>query len=182
MIYFENKSLGISFKFKSENSKSASLNDLKIVRVAFPKYVERRPYYQDAFINVADKEYDFESVENINEIALKTLEDRMMRELGEGLLRLALKQASDALADELKEGLGTLLSFVNAATEQADTRNWQTLPYGIFLSRIPIDPDQKTITVTYSGATGIKTMEYSVDCREGEIVFLIINTLDSFHN
>jgi hypothetical protein len=180
-ITFVNESLGISIPFHSGSSGTSSLKDIKIIRVAFPKYVERKPYYTTASITNGGNLYNFEMAENINEIAFKTLEDRMLRELGEGLLRFALKQAGEEAAREVDEGLGLLFSIVNAATERADTRNWQTLPYGIYISRFPLDPGQTTITVSFSASrkSRDKTMQYTIDCREGETVFLVIHTLDS---
>lgn len=181
LVTFVNESHGISIPFYTKSSNSSStLKDLKFVRVAFPKYIERKPWYLNASIDAHGVLYNFEQVENINEIAFKTLEDRMLRELGTGLLRLALKQTGEQVAREVDQNLGTLLSIVNAATERADTRNWQTLPHGIFLSRFPVDPGQNILKVTYSQETREKTVGYTVDCREGEIVFLVIHTIDSY--
>lgn len=180
LVTFVNESHGITIPFHTGSS--ATLKDVKVIRVAFPKYIERKPYYRNASITVDNKQYSFELVENVNEIAFTTLEDRMLRELGEGLLRLALKQASEHAARRVDQNLGALLSIFNAITERADTRNWQTLPHGISLARFPLEPGQYTIKVTYytPQKTREKTMLYTVDCKAGEIAFLVIHTLESY--
>jgi hypothetical protein len=153
LVMFENKELGLNFSFymRSDNEKS-SLGDLKVVRVAFPKYEVRKEVFTRGSAQYEGKEYTFELLENINEIALKSLRDRMVRELSKTLLRVALKQAAEQAARTQNEGVGAAVSVFNAATEKADTRNWQTLPARINYTRIPVKSDTMRFDIlTYRG-------------------------------
>jgi hypothetical protein len=128
VVSFVNEEMGLSFPFPMEGSGDVvKLGDLKFVRVAFPKYLERRPYFRNAELVVEGKRYPLEVSQDINEIAFKTLEDRMLRELATSLLRLAAKQAAEYAVSKKSEGLGALLSGVNAITEKTDTRGRRCL-------------------------------------------------------
>lgn len=141
---------------KSSKEKEA-FNDLRFFRVAFPKYVERKPVFTSANLTNNSEVYNLEILEDINDIAFKTLNDRMVREIGSAILRLATKKALEALADEQEEGLGMLVNIVNTVTEKADTRNWQTLPYSISYARIPLNEGINQIDLNaYSGYAGTK--------------------------
>ena len=140
VMTFVNEELGLSFPFVLDNNeKSTSLGDLKFVRVAFPKYLTRKPYYRTFKAILNGKSFNLESAENINAIAISTLQDRMNRELGKSLLRLATKQAAEGLVKSKNANLGALLSVFDAVSEKADTRNWQTLPFEISYARIPLE-------------------------------------------
>ncbi|MDR2914125.1 MAG: hypothetical protein LBV74_04740, partial [Tannerella sp.] len=139
VVTFANEGLGISFPFyPGSSSEKESFSDLKLVRVAFPKYVERKPASVSAVIASGTASYPLEPVEDINAIAFKTLNDRFMREMASSLLRVAAKQALEEVTRKEDKNAGAILSIVNAATEKADTRNWQCLPHGISYARIPL--------------------------------------------
>ena len=76
--------------------------------------------------------------EDINKVAFHSLNQRMLQEFGKGLLRAALKKAAEHSIRKEDDRLGALIGIVNAITEKADTRNWQTLPHSIFYSRVPL--------------------------------------------
>jgi len=180
-----NKEHNLSFPLyigdKSKKEKEA-FDDLRFFRIAFPKYMERKPLYTNASLETDSYQYKLEEIQNINDIAFKTLKDRMVREMASAIMRLATKKALEALADEQDEGLGTLLNIVNTLTEKADTRNWQTLPYSISYARIPLKAGLNSIALKtkspYSnGKTeiftlkGIKNRTYfkahhSIDCQQ----------------
>lgn len=130
-----NKDLAIDLPFPAFGNKK---NTLDVFNVAFPRYVARQPYYQKALIINAGKSYDFQLAQNYDEIAFKTLKDRTLREIGNTALRIGAKKISQYSLQEKNEGLGVVLGLVNAFTESADTRNWQTLPSKIYYSRIPL--------------------------------------------
>ncbi len=181
-VTFVNDDMGFSFPFPMERSgDDASLGDLKFVRVAFPKYVERRPYFRNAELMVAGQGYPLEVSQDINEIAFKTLEDRMLRELATSLLRLAAKQAAEYAVRKKSEGLGALLSGVNALTEKADTRNWQTLPYHISYARIPLPEGTYDMELKSYSPEGARTFseKLTVTIEEGQTTFRHFHILDS---
>ncbi len=135
-VNFINWDLGINLPFYVGEDDKA-LQQLNIIRVAFPKYISRLPITNEATLQFDSLKISsgFELAEPIDKIAYTSLNDRMLKELGEALVRLALKQAAAITASKQNEGVGAALSIVNAITEQADTRNWQTLPYSINYTR-----------------------------------------------
>ncbi|MFN5921731.1 MAG: COG3014 family protein, partial [Bacteroidota bacterium] len=140
-VNFVNVDLGLNFPFYvGENDTRKSLSDLKIVRVAFPKFVSRSRKYFSAEFKIDSLNYakQFELAEPVNQIAYQSLRDRMMKEMAEALLRLATKQILETQMRKKNEGLGIAMSILNAVSEQADTRNWQLLPFEILYTRIQI--------------------------------------------
>ena len=136
---FYNNQLGISFPFYVSNDDDQnSLSQLEVFRVAFPKYAERQPYYTGARIISEDTNYPLQITEDINAIAFKCLQDRMVLEFSKALIRVALKKATEYSARKEDEGLGAVVGLINAMTEKADTRNWQTLPHSIYYSRVTL--------------------------------------------
>ena len=183
IITFVNEEYGLSFPFPvgSDSEASVKFADLKFIRVAFPKYLERKPYYRTAALKLGDKSFNFELAQNINEIAIKTLEDRMIREFMTSLLRLALKQTSEQSLSKKNANLGSLLSIVNAISEKADTRNWQTLPYIISYARIPLQVGDNTIAMDFYSPRKSQTYPEKLvfDGKKGETQFHLYYTLDS---
>lgn len=138
-VTFVNEEYGLNFPFLLDSDESSgSLNDLRFFRVAFPKYVEREPLYTAGNLLADGKTYKLELAEDLNKIAFKTLAERMHIEMGKSLLRAALKKATEQGMRKENEGLATILGMVNAATEKADTRNWQTIPHSIYYTRIQL--------------------------------------------
>ncbi len=183
VVSFVNEEMGLSFPFPTGKSgDAANLGDLKFVRAAFPKYLERKPYYRNAEVAVAGQRYPLEVSQNINQIAFATLEDRMLRELATSLLRLAAKQAAEYAVRKKSEGLGALLSGVNAITEKTDTRNWQTLPHDISYVRIPLSEGTYEMELRSDSPQGSRTFFRTIPIaiRNGRTTFQHFHILDSF--
>ncbi|MES2558990.1 MAG: hypothetical protein V4590_04585 [Bacteroidota bacterium] len=172
MVHFVNTELGIIIPFYIGNSQqSNSLTGLKVIRVAFPKYVSRLPLYQSASYKIDSLNLSghFETGENIDAIAYRSLEDRMLKELGEALLRLALKQVAEQQVRKENQGLGMALSLVNAISEQADTRNWQLLPYAIHYTRVSLPPGrQHFVLQTHGEKTAMDTTNFEFTISKGQ--------------
>jgi hypothetical protein len=181
LVSFVNEEHGFNFPFSAGNGESSKLGDLKFVRVAFPKYIERKPHFNNTELNIAGNSYPLEMAQDINAIAFSTLEDRMLRELGNSLLRLAVKQAAEYALRQKNEGLGALLSIINSVTEKADTRNWQTLPYSIAYTRVPLAKGKHTMTLNgYSSNSGQSMIDsLNVDIKSGRTTFQVYHALDS---
>ena len=133
-----------------ENDRN-SLANIDVVRVVFPKYVERPRPFTQGVISYDGKNYTLQMAEDINQIAFKTLHDRMLRELSNSLLRVGIKQGLKYAASKQNEWLGLAVSLTNAITEKADTRNWQTLPYSISYARVPLQASENNIELKFSG-------------------------------
>ena len=139
-----------------------------------------------------------EKAEDINGIAFKVLNERMLQELGKGLLRLAIKKSIETAIrgtpssddektdeerkkEELREGLSFLVGAINAATEKADTRNWQTVPHSIFYSRVPLDTgvNEVILKVSSDKVNAKNTKSFIFDLQKGETVFHTYHSLEA---
>lgn len=164
---------------KSKKEQDA-FDELRFFRVAFPKYIEREPYYRSASLTNNSQSYNLELMQDINDIAFKTLKDRMVREMASAIMRLATKKALEALADEQDEALGTLVNIVNTVTEKADTRNWQTLPYSISYARVPLNKGLNEINLKiYAPNGGTKVQTFRFQGKEGKTYFHAYHTIAS---
>src|SRR5690606_21518163 len=177
VVTLVNEELGLFLTLPiPENGQGGNgFGDLKIVRVAFPKYQSRQPVFNQATLTVnSNGEYYLETAENIDVIARSILQDRMMREIGAAALRLATKQAAEYAARQENEDLGAAVSLLNALTEKADTRNWQTLPYNISYSRVPLNVGENQVTLKTSGKNGAQgTQDFIFHAEKGETIFHI---------
>ncbi len=182
IVNFENKEMGMNFPFPAprDDDGNTQLGDLRIVRVAFPKYVDRTPYFYEAQLNTNGAQYTLEKAHDISKVAFTTLEDRMVRELANSLLRLAIKQAAELATREENENLGALISIVNAVTEKADTRNWQTIPHDVHYVRVPLKSGPNEISlVAKSNTNQQEQYKISVEGGKGRTVFEVFNSLES---
>ncbi|TAJ08121.1 hypothetical protein DMA11_21625 [Marinilabiliaceae bacterium JC017] len=180
-ITFANEEHGLSFPIyignKSRNEQNA-FADLSMLRVAFPKYVERKTVFHKARINANGESYPLEMAENINAIAFQCLKDRMAREIANSIMRLATKKAMEAAARNENENLGAIVSIVNAMTEKADTRNWQSLPHSISYARIPLPEGTHQVDLQASGQAN-STVPLEFNITKGQTTFFAFHHLES---
>lgn len=180
-VNYTNEELGITFPFyignKSDKEKDA-FSDIKFIRIAFPKYVERLPFYTSGKVVVNDSAYNLSVAQDVNSIAFKTLNDRMMREMGTAVIRLVTKQAMEEITREQNQDAGAVVGIINALTEQADTRNWQSLPYSVSYSRIPLGEGQHDIRLeTYNQQTK-NQYNFRIEMIKGKTRFIAFQNLD----
>jgi len=185
IMTFVNEEYGLSFPFPMDNKEgTGGLGDLKILRVAFPKYVERVPLFNAGSVKINNDVYNMELVQNINAIAFKSLEDRMLREFSTALMRLALKKAAELALRSQSQDAGAALGILNAITEKADTRNWQTLPHSIYLTRFRLPTGQHTLNFetksSYSGASNTRSI--SIDVKPNRVNFFTFSTFETRMN
>ncbi|MEQ9403847.1 MAG: hypothetical protein RIM99_09695 [Cyclobacteriaceae bacterium] len=181
-IFFQNDELGLNFPFfynVDDDGDGASLSDLTGTRVAFPKYVEREPYFNYADLEVNGDYYTLEKAEDINGIAFKTLNERMLEELGKGLLRVALKKVVEKQVRKENETIGFLVGVFNFASEQADTRNWQTLPHSIHYTRAPLKAGENSVEIYTDGPRSEASEKFSFTGKKGVTQFHTYQSLES---
>lgn len=182
MIFGSNE-LGLSYPIFLGNqsaSSQAQLKDLSLIRLAFPKYVERPLAFSEAQLIHGNQQYKLELAQNINGIAFQSLKDRMMREIGNNILRIATKQAIEQITRNENENLGALVSIVNAVTEKADTRNWQSLPYALYYTRVQLPAGEQTLTLQQRRIQGkVENEDINVKIEAGLTTFRIFHQLES---
>lgn len=153
-------SVNVPFIFDNNfNKDNIKAEDIRSLRVAFPKYLEQPAFYTQGTVSVNNVQYSFEQAENINDLAFATLKERFLKDMTKTLSRLAIKKLAEAAArpkkddknkDE-KEAMAMAIQVFNFASEKADTRNWQSLPHTILYTRIPLQPGSNVIQINFTG-------------------------------
>ena len=185
LVYIRNDEFGYVFPFHVNDDEFNSLSDMRTFKVAFPKYVEREKIYETATITFEGKNSRLETVESINKISFKLLEQRMLLEMGQAVLRVALKKAAEkALRDNDNQGAAFAMAVYSYASEQADTRNWQTLPHTIQYARISLPPGESTLKFTMRDKQKKiqpKVAELNIEGEAGKTSFFTYHSLDYVH-
>lgn len=171
------------YNYYSIDRSNASLQSFRSIRVALPYYAVR--YTNHALVNITANHinYTTEPAQDINNIAVNTLEERMLTEIANALARQLTKRLAEKAAEktaeaaskssskekdedkkkqkakEVGEAAGLLLNLVNTFTEKADTRNWQSLPAYIQYVRIPLQKGENTITLQNNGKATTYTIQ-----------------------
>ncbi|HEY4653415.1 MAG TPA: hypothetical protein VIH22_02815 [Cyclobacteriaceae bacterium] len=180
-VEFVNKNMGLGFHFTVDNDDDRSrLASLDIYRVAFPRYRERPVHYQGATLRTEEQIYPLEIVEDLNRIAIHSLRERMMLEFSKGLLRAALKKATEHSVRKEDETLGALIGMINAMTEHADTRNWQTLPYSIAYARVPLAEGTNNVDFALEEPGGGRVNHhFTYQAKRDQTLFHTFSSLES---
>lgn len=173
-IFFDNARFGISIPVPRDKADRPGYADVKLLKVAFPTYFERRPRVQNAELLSSNGTTSFQLTESVNDLAFKTLEDRLAKESGEAVLRLLTKKAAEMVAREQHDDLGTLVNVVNYVTENADTRSWQTLPHSIYYQRLYLKKGHQEVHFQLH-KTGHEN--YELDAAPGKTYFRVKRTL-----
>jgi uncharacterized protein len=182
-VYFSNQELGISFPFSLDGYDEKDKNGLarlEIFRIALPRYLERPTYYSGATVSWQGNTSELQLLEDVNKIAFKSLQQRMTLELSKALIRVAIKKATEYQVKQEDKALGSVLGMINAITEKADTRNWQTLPHSIYYARIPLSVGQNKITLNLNdGSSDSHKSEFTYEVKRGQILFHTYSSLES---
>jgi uncharacterized protein len=179
-VVFTNQNLGLSFPFKLKDEKERSdLSRIEVLRVAYPRYVERDLYFKTATLKLDSAEYPLELSENINAIAFYSLQQRMMLEFSKGLLRAGMKKATEYGLKKEDDRLGALIGVVNAVTEKADTRNWQTLPHSIYYSRIPLNEGANKVDFSIDPGGAPVDYSFTYTAKRNQTLFHTFSSLET---
>ena len=182
-VVIANQELALQYAFdlSSYNEKDKkNLNSLEFFRVAFPRYIERPMQFNAATISRDGNTNELELLEDVNQIAFKCLQERMHVEFSKALIRVALKKASEYQLRKEDQTLGSLLGVVHALTEQADTRNWQTLPHNIYYARMPLQQGVNVVKFQVSDSHGqANQLEFTYSAKKGETLFHSFSSLES---
>ncbi len=182
-VTFVNEEYDFSFPFflSNDSESQGGLGDLEFFRVTFPKYVERPLMFENAVVKTPKGSYPLQKAESVNAIAFKELEQRMVKEFSKSLLRFAIKKAAEESLRKEDEGLGAALGILNAATEKADTRNWQTIPHSIYYARVPLEPGMNNLTfqtITSEGDEYGQSHPLRFDANLGNTYFHSFHSLE----
>jgi hypothetical protein len=181
MVMFSNPDMNMSYSFYvSSDDERAQLSDLEIFRVAFPRYLERPAFYSTAEIHLGEVSFPLQLGEDVNQVAIKCLQERMGLEFSKGLLRVALKKAMEHSTRKENRSVGAIIGAINAATEKADTRNLQTLPHSIYYARIPLHTGENPVTLRLSrSAHPPDEYRFTYTAQKGQTLFHTFTSLES---
>lgn len=181
-ITFTNDEYGWSFPFYMNNDeyRNSGLEKLEFIRVSFPRYLKRDLYYKNASLHWQNHAYPMEKAQDVSKIALKSLEQRMLYEIGKSLLRLAIKKGGEyALRHNDKNAGATILSAFNAITEQADTRAWQSVPHSIYYTRLHLPEGKQQVKFMAQSGGQEKSYNFSFNIQKGKTHFHSFHSLDT---
>jgi uncharacterized protein len=182
-IYFTNAELGLTFPFRIDNMNEndrKGLSSIEFFRVAFPRYIERPAYFTNASLSFQNETTSLQLLEDVNKIAFKSLQQRMNLELSKALIRVALKKATEYQVKKEDKTLGSVLGMINAITEKADTRNWQTLPHSIYYARVPLAEGKNVINLHLKTQSQQATdHQFTYEAKKGQILFHTFSSLES---
>ncbi len=159
------------------------------IGIAFPKYIVNTPGCRSSQLILKSGSKTFkvnsEIAQNINGIAVKSLDDRKVRVIAKAIARavakqLAIKKISAAVTDRRDKSNKRLFEFfLNTANtlllERADTRTWRTLPGEIYISRIFVPKGDYTAYIQKCGETQEKIEQIHI--KAGETRFLLFNSI-----
>ena len=158
----------------------------RMLRIALPQYRTRAQPFAYATLG-ADPALSAKTsrVENIDAIAVKTLDAEMPLITTRAIARMAVKDtmakaasaAGNNNSSSAAAGAGLLGLAVNVAavlTERADTRSWFTLPGEIHLARLALPPGDYTLKFELHGRDDhvLDSGEIKVTLRKGEKKYL----------
>jgi hypothetical protein len=152
------------------------------IKIAFPKYVQRKPTCSESeLVASGDISARAALVEDINEIAVKNLDDRKGRVIAKTIARAVVKQiAINKIARKsddkaARDTTKVVLNILNLALERADTRSWRTLPGEIYLARIYVPEGDYDLSVRMCG--GSRRPLKNVTVKPGETRFVMLHTM-----
>ena len=125
-----------------------------ILRVAIPTIDSHRPLLSGIEVVVGDVKTRGMLVEDVENIAIETLNAQRTGILLRTLVRAVGKYLIYRKANTENEALGLLVNLAGVVTEQADTRSWQTLPNQIFMVRMPLPAGTHTLNLSFLGEDG----------------------------
>lgn len=118
-------------------------------------------------------------VADINQIALKALEDRRGRIVAKAVARAVAKQvvitslASTQKDKGQQQAVAALLNVANLlALERADTRCWETLPGNILLAKTLVAPGEYDVQLQMCGARTFDLGTVRLDAGQTRFLFL----------
>lgn len=153
----------------------------RIIRVAVPEYRPRAHPFAYARVTADTASARTSRVENVEGIAMKTLDSEMAGITARAIARAIAKDtfasaASASGGNNNSSGalLGLAVNLAGVFTERADTRSWFTLPGEIHLARLALPPGDYTLKIELHGKDErvLDTKEIKIALRKGEKKYL----------
>lgn len=140
--------------------------------VSLPVLRRRMPGAGSAVIDVGVEQAETERVASIAADASQQMAVDRPKLLAAEFSRNVTRSIAANQADQKAQGLGSLLSLVASAVDQADTRIWSTLPDNIQLARLRLEPGSYDLNVRLNGGQGGTRTLKNVKVEAGHIAFV----------
>ncbi len=123
-----------------------------LLHVAIPIIRSNRPRFAGVRVSVGKAIANGVLIEDIETMAIATLESERPIILIRTLVRALLKYLTFREAKKQNKVLGAVVNLAGVLTESADTRSWQTLPNQIFMVRMPLPAGTHKINLSLLNA------------------------------
>ncbi|MCK5880235.1 MAG: hypothetical protein KAG18_00085 [Sinobacterium sp.] len=147
--------------------------------VAFPYYSPSHWYKpQPIGIRVGNKQYgETEVIANFGEMAVKALKEDVPKLIIRQILRARAKYEIEKQAGEQSSLAGFAAIIYNIVSEQADVRNWLTLPNNAQIKRVVVEPGPHQVELSLKGMSRSVEVEFNAGRTTILRVFNINNRL-----
>lgn len=134
---------------KEHSAQLLAVSTGRFVRISLPAYYERNNIISKLRINIKNLQQTTttELTEDINSLAIKTLENHLPAITARAMARIVAKDKIASDAGDKSPLLGLLINLIGVATELADTRSWLTLPAEIQTARLSIPQGKHTLEI-----------------------------------
>lgn len=158
-------------KFLDHKEYGKDKKKFDIVKVAFPHFTSRSYAVTSADATAGGKTAKAFLAEDVNTIAIKSLENKNGLITLKAIARAVAKyQMTKAIDNKGKNQLlGLIAGIYSVASEQADTRSWRTLPAAFRIIRLNLEPGKHTVKARlWLAAGGIREIEVPVTIKKGK--------------
>ncbi|MCJ8275701.1 MAG: hypothetical protein HRT44_07925 [Bdellovibrionales bacterium] len=144
----------------------------------FPHLVRKYVGLRSSYLNISGKKYPAtERLYNVGDEAIRTLNDDYKYLVAKKMLGIVAKEV---VADQIRQKdktLGALAAIAMHAADQADLRQWSTLPDSFQISRIKLKPGKHVVKVYATGPSGETLVkEQTVTIQKGKKTFITQRT------
>ncbi len=112
----------------------------RMIRISLPYYRTRQNIVAKARLYVDGQATPLELVEDVDAVAIKSLQSHIASITVRQLARAAVKYRAAKEAERRDPALGLVMNVAGVVSEQADTRSWSTLPSRLYLGRTALTP------------------------------------------
>ena len=130
-----------------------SKGGIMVTPLSFPYVKAENRGAVPANLLIAGKAYPVDTLSNLDTMARRQLKDQMPGILLRSSVRAVLKSLVQDQAYKGGLALGILANVGTVVTEQADDRNWRTLPESISVARAMLPPGNQTIEIATDRGT-----------------------------
>ena len=141
-----------------------------LLSVSVPKFVRRSLPVGHVVLSAGSASVASETVEDVNDIAEKSLKDRLPVITARAVARMVVKNAAAGEVKKRNSEMAGSFGFLadiavdvgTAVSERADTRTWSLLPGNIYMARLALPAGKHDVTATYYSPSGnvLGTREY----------------------